>query len=144
MWMLRRYIETLRSDHSQITAESELEDLWAVSPWRNGNLHLGVSENRHVPRKTQWFSWSLSLWKMAIIGNIPYFQTNPFVKNYQRLIIATLAPQGADVHPKPVVVNLVLATFRIHSMMEWRWLSNDLTGMHTHWLLHDLNDLIST
>ena len=26
---------------------------------------------------TQWFCWSLSLWKMAIIGNVPYFQTNP-------------------------------------------------------------------
>ena len=30
-----------------------------------------------VPRKTQWFCWSLSLLNGYFIGNIPYFQTYP-------------------------------------------------------------------
>ena len=34
-----------------------------------------------VPHWTQWFWWSLSLWKMAISLNIPYFQTNPFFRS---------------------------------------------------------------
>ena len=39
---------------------------------------MGVSENS-VPHCTQWFSWSLSLWKMAISLRIltQHFQTNP-------------------------------------------------------------------
>ena len=39
-----------------------------------------------VPRKTQWFSWSLSLWKMAISLGIwtQHFQTNP---HYQVIVI---------------------------------------------------------
>ena len=39
--------------------------------------HLGVSENS-VPLFTQWFCWSLSLLNGYFIGNIAYFQTNPF------------------------------------------------------------------
>ena len=38
---------------------------------------LGVSENS-VPLFTQWFCWSLSLLNGYFIGNIPYFQTNPY------------------------------------------------------------------
>ena len=39
--------------------------------------HMGVSENS-VPLFTQWFCWSLSLLNGYFIGNIPYFQTNPY------------------------------------------------------------------
>ena len=44
--------------------------------------HLGVSENS-VPHCTQWFCWSLSLWKMAISLGIltQHFQTNPFTSH---------------------------------------------------------------
>ena len=38
---------------------------------------MGVSENS-VPLFTQWFCWSLSLLNGYFIGNIPYFQTNPY------------------------------------------------------------------
>ena len=40
---------------------------------------MGVSENS-VPHCTQWFCWSLSLWKMAIsLGRLTqHFQTNPY------------------------------------------------------------------
>ena len=31
-----------------------------------------------VPHWTQWFCWSLSLLNGYFIGNIPYFQTNPY------------------------------------------------------------------
>ena len=43
-----------------------------------GECNMGVSENS-VPHCTQWFCWSLSLWKMAIsLGRLTqHFQTNP-------------------------------------------------------------------
>ena len=37
---------------------------------------MGLSENS-VPRKTQWFCWSLSLLNGYFIGGIPHFQTYP-------------------------------------------------------------------
>ena len=41
--------------------------------------HLGVSENS-VPHCTQWFCWSLSLWKMAIsLGIYPTFSDKPIL-----------------------------------------------------------------
>ena len=43
---------------------------------------LGVSENWLVPHCTHWFCWSLSLLNGYFIGNIPYFQTNPFTQHY--------------------------------------------------------------
>jgi hypothetical protein len=45
--------------------------------------HMGVSENRENPI-FQWFSWSLSLWKMAIsLGRLTqHFQTNPYIYIY--------------------------------------------------------------
>ena len=43
-------------------------------------VNMGVSENS-VPLFTQWFCWSLSLLNGYFIGNIPYFQTNPYVVN---------------------------------------------------------------
>ena len=41
---------------------------------------MGLSENS-VPHCTQWFSWSLSLWKMAISLGIltQHFQTYPYI-----------------------------------------------------------------
>ena len=41
--------------------------------------NMGLSENRLNPY-TQWFCWSLSLLNGYFIGNIPYFQTNPYVQ----------------------------------------------------------------
>ena len=51
-------------------------------PWHIINCYfsyMGVSENS-VPHCTQWFCWSLSLWKMAISLGIltQHFQTNPY------------------------------------------------------------------
>ena len=47
---------------SEIRMKKQLDVSWCQ--WTVGS-HLGVSENV-VPHCTQWFCWSLSLWKMAI------------------------------------------------------------------------------
>ena len=67
-------LETTRRSTAPILAK--MSSPWVISC--KPPLHLGVSENS-VPRKTQWFSWSLSLWKIAISLGIltQHFQTNP-------------------------------------------------------------------
>ena len=48
--------------------------IWWLSHY-NPITYMGLSENRLVPHCTQWFCWSLSLWKMAIsLGVYPIFR----------------------------------------------------------------------
>ena len=48
------------------------------TPLLGNGLYIGLSENS-VPHCTQWFCWSLSLLNGYFIGNIPHFQTNPYI-----------------------------------------------------------------
>ena len=52
---------------------------WLAKNHQLVESHAGVSENS-VPHCTQWFCWSLSLWKMAISLGIltQHVQTNPY------------------------------------------------------------------
>ena len=68
----RRYPQIIHFKRIVHPSILEIPYLW-TPPYR------GVSENRLNPQ-TQWFCWSLSLWKMAISLGIltQHFQTNPY------------------------------------------------------------------
>ena len=59
--------------------------------WMHRSFNVGLSENS-VPLFTQWFCWSLSLWKMAIsLGRLTqHFQTYPCFKMLVLLLPRTL------------------------------------------------------
>ena len=74
--ILRLYISTTQQSAGMVMAHYGMLGLSDV----------GLSENS-VPHCTQWFSWSLSLWKMAISLGIwtQHFQTNPCLSGFSHI-----------------------------------------------------------
>ena len=69
-----------------------------------------------VPKKNQWFCWSLSLWKMAIIGNIP----NIFRETLMVIDLAYFIPRKIFWERGWVRVVQPPKTWQIRSLSRWQ------------------------